>query len=110
MSAVKGTVKEGTKTFNYSEISSGVHRGIEMTEQGTGAKDATHTYYLYSVGQDDKLHNIHDLPVYNKDQAGLYKSLAAALAKKWVTQGKWPAAGWEFTFDKNQIQLHLNKK
>jgi hypothetical protein len=110
MSGVKGTVKEGEKSFDYIEISSGTHRGIEVTEQGTKEKGATHTYYLYSVGQDKKLHNVHDLPVYNKNQAGLYKGLAAALAKKWVTQGKWPADGWEFTFEKEQIKLMTNKK
>jgi hypothetical protein len=110
MTAVKGSVKEGAKEFDYLELSSGVHRGIQITEKGTKEKDATHTYYLYSVGQDGKLHNIHDLPVYNKNQAGLYKGLAAALARKWVTQSKWPADGWEFTFEKEQIKLMKDKK
>jgi hypothetical protein len=40
----------------------------------------------------------------------LYKGLAAALARKWVTQSKWPADGWEFTFDKQQIKLMKDKK
>jgi hypothetical protein len=38
MGAVKGTVKEGTKTFNFSEISSGAHRGIEVTNRGPGRR------------------------------------------------------------------------
>ena len=110
MSGVKGTAKEGGREFDYIEISSGVHRGIQITEKDTKEKDATKTYYLYSVGQDGKPHNIHDLPAYNKGQAKLYSGLAAMLAKKLVTQKKWPADGWEYTFDGNQVKLYTSKK
>ncbi|SRR5664279_891945 len=110
MTAIKGTVEEGGKKFDFLELSSGTHRGIQITESGTKEKDATHTYYLYSTGDDKKLHNIHDLPAYNKDQTKMYGGLAAALAKKWVTQKKWPADGWEFTFNRDQIKLLTSKK
>jgi hypothetical protein len=110
MTAVSGTVKQGEKKFKYSEISSGTHRGIEITEEGSKEKDATHTFYLYHVGQDGKNHNVHDMAEYNKNQAKFYAELAAGLAKKWVTQSKWPSDGWEFTFMKNQIKLYNNKK
>jgi hypothetical protein len=110
MTAVKGSVKEGAKEFDYLELSSGTQRAIQVTEKDTKEKDATHTYYLYSVGADGKNHNVHDLAEYNKNQAGFYKLLAAALAKKWVTQSKWPSDGWEFTFEKKQIKLYTNKK
>ena len=110
MSGVKGTVKEGKQEFDYLEVSSGTQRAIQITEKGTKEKDATHTYYLYSKGQDGKPHNVHDLPEYNKAQAKFYKDLAEALAKKWVTQAKWPADGWQFTFEKNQILLYTSKK
>jgi hypothetical protein len=110
MPGVKGTVKEGGRSFDYIEISSGTHRGIQITEQETKEKDATKTYYLYSTGQDGKLHNIHDLPAYNKDQAKLYGGLAASLAKKCVTQKKWPADGWEYSFGRDQVKLYTSKK
>ena len=110
MTAIKGTVEEGGKKFDYREISSGTHRGIQITEKDTKQSDATHTYYLYSLGDDKKLHNIHYLPAYNKDQTKMYNELAKSLAKKWVTQSKWPADGWEFTFNRDQIKLLTSKK
>lgn len=110
MTAVKGSVKEGGKDFDYMEISSGTNRAIQITEKGTKSKDATHVYYLYFKGQDGKPHNVHDMAEYNKQQAKFYKDLAAALAKKWVTQSKWPADGWQFTFERNQIILYTSAK
>lgn len=113
MTAVSGTVTEGSKEFSYKETSSGTHRGIQITEEGTKQRDAMHSYYLYAVGtkdKKDKLINLHEMADYNKEQAKVYKKLAEALAKKWVTQSKWPSDGWEFTYNGHQIRLHTNAK
>ena len=84
MTAVKGTVSSGGKTFKFQEESFGTNRGITMSVNGV-AKSAV-TYKLVP--------NPHDLRAYNKNQTKFYTEAATQTAKLYdATGNKWPAGG-----------------
>jgi hypothetical protein len=98
--SISGTVTWMNRKFDYAETSSGTNRGIQVSEQGV--KASLHSYSLKVWQPSGTLGNIHNTgSVYNKNQAGFYPGLALAITKKVTTQQKWPASGWEFTFEKD---------
>jgi hypothetical protein len=104
MPSISGTALWLNRKFDYAETSSGTNRGIQISEQGV--KASLHNYSLKVRQPSGGLGNIHGTGgVYNKNQVGFYSGLALAIAKKVTTQQKWPASGWEFTFEKEQFIL-----
>jgi len=84
MTAVKGTVTYGGKTFKFQEESFGTNRGLTMSVNGVAKSQVTYKFDP----------NPHDLRAYNKNQAKFYTEAAKETAELYnVEKNTWPAPG-----------------
>lgn len=84
MTAVKGTVTHGGKTFKFQEESFGTNRGITLSVTGVAKSQVT-----YKLDP-----NPHDLRAYNKNQSKFYTEAATKAAALYdIPTNKWPSPG-----------------